>query len=256
MMNQMVAKILSGGNTKLGKEMGTFSKLMGDEEYFIPEYDVTVKGTCGKFCKGCKKACYVTKSYVRHTNHENGECSVKKGHARNTIAFYEDMNAAFKDLDLQLMRKRKKFVFVRIDQSGELISVYEFQNWDWLSGKHKETTFYVYTKAYEYVMETLLAGNVSKNLVVLFSIWHEYGIEEFLKVAHLPNVKAFVYMDKNKDPENGWGIEEYADHGLVVQTMCKAYNMKGKMDHDITCEKCQKCMNKSKRCKVIGCWAH
>lgn len=250
------AAILPGGNTKLGKTMGTFSKLKGDKDYYVPELDVIVKGSCGRFCKGCEKACYVEKSYVRHTNRETGECSVILGHAINTLAFYNDIDKAFIDMHEQLNRKRKKFVYVRIDQSGELISAYEYEKWSWLSEQHPETIFYVYSKAFEYMTDYLLAGNVPKNLVTLFSVWHESGIQEYKAVAHLVNVKAFVYMDKNKDPENGWGLEEYKAHGLDVQTMCAAYDLKGKMNHDITCDKCKKCMNKLMNCKVIGCWSH
>lgn len=250
------AKIIAGGNIKLGKTMGTFSKLMGDEIYYIPEYDIYVKGTCGEFCEGCKGKCYVKKSYVRHTNHETGECSVKMGHARNTMAFYEDLALSFEELDGQLTRKRKKFIYVRIDQSGELISEEEYSWWCWLARKHPETHFYVYTKAFVYVMALLLADLVPENLTTLFSVWHEYGIAEYKKVAHLDNVKAFVYMDKNKDPQNGWGFEEYAAHGLEVGTMCKAYDLKGRMNHEITCDVCKKCMNRVASCKVIGCWAH
>lgn len=250
------AAIRPGGNTKLGKTMGTFSKLKGDKDYYVPELDVIVRGSCGKFCVGCERVCYVGKSYIRHTNRETGECSVILGHAINTLAFYNDIDKAFNDMNEQLKRKRKKFVYVRIDQSGELISAYEYKKWAWLSEQHPETTFYVYSKAFEYMTECLLSGDVPSNMITLYSVWHECGIEEYKAVAHLPNVKAYVYMDKNKDPKNGWGFEEYAEMGLIIQTMCTAYDLKGKMNHDITCEKCKKCMNHLLNCKVIGCWSH
>ena len=250
------ARIIGGGNTKLGTSMGTFSKLMGDEEYYIPELGMTVRGSCGGFCEGCKKDCYVRKSYYRWTDSETGECSVKLGHAKNTLAFREDMETAFKQLDLQLSRKKKPWDYVRWDQSGELMSELEYRLWAKMFDKHKETASYVYTKAFEYVTPVLLEGATPDNTTTLFSIWHEYGIEEFKKVQHLPNVKAFVYCDKNKDPENGWGPEEYAAHGIDIQTFCMAYDTKGKMNHDLTCDVCQKCMNRALPCKVIGCWSH
>lgn len=250
------ARILDNGNIKLGKNIGTFSKLMGDEDYYIPELDKIVAGSCGKFCQGCYPDCYVLKSYRRYTSRETGECSVKYGHAINTLAFREDMEAAFAQLDLQLTRKRKGWSYVRIDQSGELLSRLEYSFWIDLAKKHPETIFYVYTKAFEYVIPALLAGEVPLNLITLFSVWHEYEIEEYKKVAHLPNVKAFVYCDKNKDYEDGWGPEEYAAHGLIIQTFCAAYDMRGKMDHEITCDRCTKCMNSLASCKVIGCWSH
>ena len=248
--------ILDGGNTKLGESIGTFSKLKGNRVYWVPEYEMAIQGSCGKFCESCDGSCYVEKSYVRYTNRETGECSVIKGHAKNTYAFYVDIDESFKILDKKLTRKRKKFVYVRIDQSGEMISEREVAGWAWLAERHPETTFYVYTKAFEYVLNMLLAGRIPLTMIILFSVWHEYGIKEYKLVAHLPNVKAFVYCDKNKHPDTGWGTEEYEAHGLIVQTFCPAYDGKGKMNHDMPCEKCQKCMNKLKSCKIIGCWDH
>ena len=250
------ARIIGGGNTKLGDTIGTFSKLMGDEEYYIPELGMTVEGSCGKFCKGCSKDCYVRKSYYRWTDRETGECSVKLGHAKNTLALREDIETAFKQLDLQLSRKRKPWLYVRWDQSGEYMSEQECRLHADLFDRHQESNTYVYTKAFEYVTPVLLEGAVPDNMTTLFSIWHEYGIEEFKKVQHLPNVKAFVYCDKNRDSENGWGPEEYAQHGIIIQTFCAAYDTKGKMNHDLTCDVCQKCMNRAAGCKIIGCWSH
>ena len=250
------AKIIGNGNIKLGNTIGTFSKLMGDEDYYIPELEMTVRGSCGRFCQGCTKDCYVRKSYYRWTDSETGECSVKYGHAINTLAFREDIDAAFEQLDLQLSRKRKPWKHLRLDQSGELISELEYRKWGGLSEDHPETSPYIYTKAFEYTTPVLLEGSIPDNMTTLYSIWHEYGIEEYKKVAHLPNVKAFVYCDKNRDAENGWGPEEYAAHGLIIQTFCAAYDLKGKMNHDITCDVCEKCMNRAASCKVIGCWSH
>ncbi len=246
----------SANNIKLGELIATFSKLMGNEEHYIPEYALFVKGSCGEFCQYCDKHCYVRKSYVRHTNRETGECSVKKGHARNTLAFYEDLELSFKELDEQLKRKRKQYVFVRIDQSGELISEEEYSWWCWLARRHPKIQFYLYTKAYRYITALLLSGLVPENVTTLVSVWHECGIAEYKRVAHLDNVKAFAYMDKNKDPQNGWGYEEYAAHGLKVTVRCPAYDLKGKMNHNITCDHCCICMNRLATCKVIGCWAH
>ena len=249
------AAINSGGNTKLGSTIGTFSKLKGNREYYIPEYNRTVRGSCGCFGEVCQDDCYVGKSYVRHTCAENGHCSVKKGHARNTIALREDLGLSFEEMDGQLKRKRKPYSFVRIDQSGELLHAEEFFCWCGLALNHEESGFYIYSKAYAYMEWALLHGLVPAHFTVLYSIWHEYGLEEYKRVAHLPNVKAFVYLDKNKDI-NGWGVEEYAAHGLDVTILCPAYDFKGKMNHAITCDHCQFCMNRILKCKVIGTWAH
>lgn len=246
------AEIVSGGNIKLGETIGTWSTLFGDKVYDTPFGKV--KGTCGEHCKYCgvsingkQPSCYVRKSY-RYG-------SVIQRHAANTIAIRTDVKKCFEDLHGQLTRKRKKFVYVRIDQSGELETTEQFKGWEWLSDNHQETTFYIYTKAYEIVVPELLAGNVPDNLVVLISIWHEQGIEAYNKVKHLTNVKAFVYMDKNKNAD-GWWYEEYAAHGVEIQTICKAYDEKGKMNHNITCDKCKKCIACRKNTKIVGCFDH
>lgn len=230
--------IKSQGNIKLGKTMGTISKLMGNELIYIDKLGTEVMGTCGGYCEGCKKACYVRKSY-RYP-------SVKLGHARTTLAMRSDLMKAFSDMDMQLSRKRKPFVTVRINQSGELESMAEFIGYCDLARLHPETQFYLYTKASDYIVEPLLAGVAPDNITVLVSIWHEYGIDTYNMLKHLDNVKAFVYCD-------GY---DYSQHGLEIQTMCHAYDENGKLDHDITCDKCKKCFNRLASCKVIGCNDH
>lgn len=109
--------------------------------------------------------------------------------------------------------------------------------------------FWLYTKAYSFVIPELLKGAVPENMTILFSIWHDYGVKEYKKVSHLRNVKAFVYDD-------GFNYESL---GVEIQTYCKAYALKdGKMtlNHNITCDKCKKCFNRSSGCKVIGSLPH
>ena len=98
------AKIKRGtqaDNVKLGN-MGSWAMLFGNCEWYIPELDITCKGTCGEHCKGCfdpehpeKSPCYVAKSYVMRTNRNadgtvgdirKNKCTVKLGHAYRTIA--------------------------------------------------------------------------------------------------------------------------------------------------------------------------
>ncbi len=230
------ARFTSNGNIKLGKKMGVWSTLMGDDTYNVKinGVPVSVKGTCGGHCAGCKGNCYVKKSY-RYP-------SVVLGHARNTLAI-RNTEKCFQDLDGQLNRKRVPFEQIRIDQSGEIENKEQFAMWCTLAAKHPETVFYIYTKNYDVVIPALLAGNVPENMTVLISIWHKFGVNEFEKVKNLPNVKAFVYDDNYK-------------YGFVIDTYCKAYDEHGKLDHNITCDKCKKCFNRLNNCKVIGCKAH
>lgn len=241
------------GNVKVGN-IATWSTLASDRE-FQTQYG-PVCGTCTGCCGACGKAkegkkrppCYVFKSY-RYSN-------IIDGHARNTLSIRNNPELAFRQLSDSLSRKRIPIVAGRFDQSGEIENSIQFAGMCMIAREHAKTPFYVYTKRYDVVIPALLAGLVPKNLTVLISIWHEIGIKEYLKVAHLPNVKAFVYCDYNSDPVNGWGVEEYAERGVYIQTFCKAYDESGKMNHNITCEKCKKCFNRSLKAKVVGCLDH
>lgn len=231
------------GNIKLGNTWA-FSTAMGDdiiETVYNGKY-YACRGTCGKYCQGCKAACYVKKSY-RYK-------SVKYSHIRNTNAMIKDMGGAFSDLRLQIVNAKVKPEMIRINQSGEMINKAFFAYWCGLASEFPDITFWAYSKAFDIVIPALLAGIVPDNLIVLISIWHEYGIKEYFKVCHLTNVKAFVYDD---------GFS-YKDYGIVIQTYCLAYaldsNGKMKLNHDITCQKCRKCFNHSDTCKVIGCLPH
>ena len=240
------------GNIKVGN-IATFSKLPGDMEYNTKYGKVT--GTCGECCEHCgrwtngkRPPCYVYKSH-RYP-------SVIDSQARNTLSVINDCELAFRQLSDSLKRKRKKPVAGRYDQSGEVIGTSEYHGMCSVAIDHKDMPFYLYTKKYGVVVPMLLNGEAPNNFITLISIWHEQGIDEYLKVAHLPNVKAFVYCDKNKDAINGWGVEEYAQHGIIIQTFCGAYDIKGKMNHNVTCDICKKCFNRSCKAKVIGTWDH
>lgn len=225
-----------GGNIKLGN-MGSFSKLFGNDTFVTPYGDVT--GTCGTHCEGCKEKCYVRKSY-RYG-------SVIKNHAKNTLAFRTDLKRAFMDLHMQLTRKRKPFDVIRINQSGEIETTEELMSWIDLAKQHKESHFYIYTKNYFAVFETIAAvgaENMPDNFTILISVWHEIGINEYKVLSGYSFIKAFVYLD---------GFD-YSKYDIIPDTGCFAYDDKGKLDHNITCDKCCKCFNRVH--KVIGCNAH
>lgn len=121
--------------------------------------------------------------------------------------------------------------------------------WCELAAAFPKINFYVYTKNYKAVTPALINNKVPENMTVLFSVWHEYGAREFKKVSHLENVKAFVYDDNFN----------YSKKGIEIQTYCKAYTMQdGKMtlNHNITCDKCKKCFNRSNATKIIGSLPH
>lgn len=234
-MTDMYSSLIKGGNMKLGN-MGTISKLMGNVPVSTAYGDIV--GTCGEHCNGCSSSCYVKKSY-RYD-------SVRKGHARTTLAFRSDLEKSFESMDKQLSRKRRPFEQVRINQSGELESYLELQKYCELANKHSETTFYVYTKNYSAVFANIT--KLPENLYVLISVWGNQGVAEYKQLSKLSSqIKAFVYMDET------YTEEFYLSIGLKIETSCKAYEGH-KLNHEITCDKCKKCFNKLSR--IIGCPSH
>jgi len=233
------AKITSNGNIKLGKNIGVWSVLYGNKKHYVKKLDIYVKGTCGDNCKACQNNCYVRKSY-RYP-------SVIFGHARNTIAMRNNTGKMLLDLHNQLSKKRKHFEIIRINQSGEIENISQFAVWISLAILHPETQFYIYTKAFNVVIPYIKEYGLPKNFTVLISIWHEYGLKEFKEVEHLENIKAFVYDDNNY---------KYDLYDFEINTYCKAYDDNGKLNHDITCDKCKKCFDRKDYHKIIGCKAH
>lgn len=257
------AKIAKSINIKLGN-MGSWAELYGNCDWYIPELKVTVRGTCGEHCCGCfnpdnpeKSLCYVRKSYQKYTkrNHDGtvgdiqkNECSVKKGHAYRTIAMTMYRDELLLSLDKQLTRKKNKFEVVRINESGELTCYEDLKLWCELSRRHPETTFYLYTKNYAAVRKALINNIVGSNLFINISIWHIVGIREYLEMKDHPQIRAFCLVDKE------WTRERYEREGIEITSMCGAYDEKGKMNHDVTCDKCKKCFSNCNKC--VGCYEH
>ena len=232
------ARFNKKGNIKLGTKMWTWSKLKGADN-FTTKYGEVV-GSCGVYCEGCSKGCYVNASY-RYP-------SVKDGHARNTLAFRNDLNGSFEELKKQVENAKHKPDIIRINQSGEIETPFELVLWFNMAKKYPAIKFYIYTKNFDALRFTLSyfdnGETIPENITVLISVWHEYGIKEFEEFKHYDFIKAFVYDD---------GFN-YADTGLTIDSYCMAYDRNGKMDHNVTCEKCQKCFNRFH--KVIGCYDH
>ena len=258
-----IKKGISTDNIKLGN-MGSWAMLFGNCEWYIPELDVTLKGTCGQYCRGCFNpdnpkcsACYVAKSYVIHTNrNEDGsvgdiqknKCTVKLGHAYRTIAMTMFRKDLLLSLDKQLTNMRKKLETVRINESGEFTCYEDLALWCELSRRHPETVFYVYTKNYKAVRKALINGIVPSNLFINISIWHQLGISDYLEMKDHPQIRAFVLVDDE------WTKEKYYSKGIEITSMCMAYNEDGKMNHAVTCDKCKKCFSNNSRC--TGCYEH
>lgn len=236
---EIKANFNKSGNIKLGGAIWSFSTLKGNEDIFIKRLGVAICGTCGGHCDCCTKSCYVNKSY-RYDD-------VKYGHARNTIAIRYDLEGTYNRLNGLIDRAKNKPSVIRINQSGELENYGQLEMFARLASNHPEIAFFLYTKNYSVVSEALHNGIIPANMTILISIWHECGLKEYQRLSHYENIKAFVYDD---------GDFNYSENGLNILTWCKAYDESGKLDKNITCQKCKKCFNRNANCKCIGCKAH
>jgi len=225
------------GNIKVGK-IATWSTLLGDYTYKGLNGLLTdIKGTC-KNCAACKKSCYVRASYRFP--------GVVQSQAINTWGLRHELKKVEADLAAQIEKHHIKIA--RVNQSGELENERQMAMWCRLAIRFPDTKFYIYTKMYDIVGKFLENGDVPPNFTVLFSVWHEYGAEEYKKYSHLPNVKAFVFDD---------GVNMH----LPTKCYCPAYLIldksgKAKLNPDPKshCENCRLCIDS--KVKVIACHDH
>ena len=234
----MLARFNKQGNTKIGG-IWSFSTLMGNELIHIDYngFKGDVMGTCGKYCEGCKKSCYVRSSY-RYP-------SVKYGHAFNTMAIRDDIYSAYNDLKGQIERAKNKPSAIRIHVSGEFESLAEIGLFNNLAKDFPNITFYVYSKAHDLLKEFLLTYGKQNNFIWNVSIWHEYGIKFYKAYKNVKGIRAFVYND---------GFD-YSEFGILADSKCPAYDKDGKTVKNVTCEKCGLCMGKHDE-KITFCHAH
>lgn len=253
----------SGDNIKLGN-MGSWAVLPGDMDWYIPNLKMWVKGTCGSHCKGCFdpenprcSKCYVFKAIVRKTNRNAdgtvgdivmNDCTVKRGHAYRTIAITLFRRELLESLDKQLTNYKGNTRLIRLNESGEFTCYEDLAMWCELASKHGKFTFYVYTKNYRVVKRAIANGIIPKNLFINISVWHKKGIKPYQEMESNSQIRCFAYVDKE------WDVNKYAKNGLILQSMCGAYDKKGKMNHNVTCDKCKKCASRVNKC--VGCFEH
>lgn len=237
------ARISKDGNIKIGR-MWSWNKLAGSGIL------AGCKGTCGKHCVGCydaenpkKSSCYVFKSYVLRGWETS---TIVQGHVRNTNIMRNNIDQAFEEIRLQIKRAKNKPTALRIHASGELETAKELKEWIKTAAMFNSIAFYVYTKSYEILDEVLTDMNeneIPSNFFINVSIWHEEGVGCYNKWKHLDCIRAFVYDD-------GYDYEDK----LKMDCHCPAYDKKGKLSHDLTCDKCKICFQK--KAKVCGCYDH
>ena len=250
------ARFNKSGNIKIG-QIWSFNKLAGSGIIN------NCKGTCSN-CSGCyneknpkKSSCYVFKAYNRY-GWENS--SVVKGHIRNTNIIRNDISKAFTDIENQLKRARNKPGVVRIHSSGELESIEELCLWNSTAAKFPDIKFYIYTKMYDLIENEKFYKNISDNFFVNISVWHHNGIDtlnmmnnenknkNIKNIENIENIRAFIYDDGTYDYEK--------EENLKINCYCPAYNKAGKMNHNVTCDKCGICFSNKENNKICGCYSH
>lgn len=251
------------GNSKIGKGIASFSTLPGNEDHLLKLKDGTVltevPGTCSKHCEECfDGGCYaVNSARMYHT-------SVIPAWMENTLLLRS--GKLFGALDDYLTKINKKFLKTgkpedvrlstfRINVSGELTSVEDFDNWNELAKKHPEIQFAVYTKNYE-DLETFLEtrGETEPNFVINVSQWH--GCADDFLTRHAGKINVFEYDDTNRkdctmpDPERA-RVRNLPHCPAVLENGKHAKDASGE---PITCDRCKRCYRKTG--KTTAVWSH
>lgn len=225
-------RLVSGGNLKLARRIATWSTASGNDKRQT-KYGV-VKGTCGKGCKACIDDCYARHAEVQYP-------SVLNSRAARTLVLRQDRLELGRALVKQLSSKRRSFDIVRLNQSGELESEDQLLFWVELARKFKDVRWYIYTKQYQIAINVIRSGLVPANFQILFSIWGQYGVQEYNSVKDHPSVKAFVVENDEFDCTN----------------TCPSYFKNGKRNPDIKCgENCFLCISGHSKPKAIRCPKH
>lgn len=246
---------LAKGNNKIGKGIWAFATVPGNEVHkptlATGEVLSNVTGTCSKYCDGCAKngACYAWRDFMLHHN------VCVEAWSENTLLLRS--GKLFTELDKFITEANKKYLETgdkkyhkvatfRINTSGEIENLEQFNNWNELAKKHPEVTFGIYTKNYDVVKEFLKTNeNTADNFVVNISQWHHVA-DDFLK-ENLGKFNVFEYDDSNKK-DNNLTVDDIKR--LANETHCPAVKADGhhamtKDGKPITCDMCRRCYRKT-----------
>lgn len=250
---------ISKGNSKIGKGIYSFSTLPGDTSHLIGlsgnRIATNIPGTCSNNCDTCfDKGCYAVKSARQYHG------TVIPAWAENTLLLRAGV--AFALIDAFLCAKNRKYMkthkmsdavvkVFRINVSGEVQSVEEFEEWNALALKHPETRFAVYTKNYS-ALEGFLGkhGGSADNFVINCSQWH--GVADNFLAKYRGKVNVFTYDDSNKKGGGGSGSTDHLPHCPAV--LKNGRHAKDSAGNPITCDKCQRCYRKTGEETMV--WAH
>lgn len=266
-IDEALAKLrISQGNSKIGKQIFSFSTLPGNESHLLyakGELLTDIPGTCGKHCDACfNSGCYACNSAKVHHN------ACIPAWADNTLLLRN--GALWGELEAKLQELNKKYIasegkapakcqYFRINVSGECSSVNDFEQWNLLAEHHLETVFGVYTKNYE-DLGTFLErhpGGYSKNFIINVSQWHGCA-DEFLKRFPEAQLNVFEYDDSNLKKNT---LSEEDKERLSKLPHCPAVTKDGKHaknpdGSDKTCSQCKLCYKDRDKARIIAVYAH
>lgn len=245
---------IAKGNSKIGKGIYAFSSLPGNADHLLTakgELLTNIPGTCSHHCETCfAHGCYAVNSARLHHN------VVIKSWGENTLLLRAGLlkDKLIEYIDGKQGGKQPIEIF-RINVSGEVESVAEFEMWNELAIKYPNIRFGIYTKNFE-DLDTFMQkyGSTAPNFCINISQWHGCADEILAKYPNQFNV--FEYDDSNLK-HNDLSEEDLAR--LAQLHHCPAvdfhgHHAKDKNGNDITCDKCLRCYRKTG--KTTAVYAH
>lgn len=225
---------VSRGNTKIGN-IPNINLLPGSAPITLQSGQklTNIKGTCGKHCACCKNACYAIKLMKAHNN----TCVPAWG--ENTLLLRNNPEQFKKELNEYL--QHNIFTVMRYHTAGELETVRQLQLYCEIAAENKNTTFYLYTKAFDILAEFLNGGgSIPDNFVINLSEWH--GVAERY-IAKLPWRQKQIFSTFN--------VFEYDDGRANITAHCPAVDKDGR-ETGVTCASCRRCFTKGSKTAVYA----
>lgn len=247
---------VSKGNSKIGKGIWAISFLPGNKDHMVyigkNVLLTEIPGTCSKYCDGCARdgACYAWRDLKLHHN------VTVKAWAENTLLLRSGQ--LFEKLDKFISEKNKdyydtqgvkdrKIITFRINVSGEVENLKQFEAWNNLALHHPEVNFGIYTKNFDDLEKFMEKhGKTADNFIINISEWHGVAKEFLTKYPNQFNV--FEYDDSNKA---NCDLSKEEIERLSKTTHCPAvlksgHHTKTPEGKDITCDMCGRCYRKGK----------
>ena len=225
------------GNSEMGKGIYHYSTLAGNSALIKKDGTVItdIEGTCGHHCENCEDICYA-KNYCKRNYRR-----VVPAYIDNTLLLRGDRNKFFRELE-DFFNYNIVGCF-RPHVSGEFIDYDHFERMCKFIAQHKETQFYCYTEAEEYVNKAEDKGIIPDNFIVWISCCDK------LRESN-PRNHRLVYLDNGKNPNPAF-------KGMFH---CPKNTPEGKKS-GITCSMCKTCPygkagGKGKEIRELAIWMH